>query len=377
MKSKNFIPIYFLFFLLTSIWCADKQAPPQLDWLVEPQFDSAQDFSEHYGLGKKGDDLFIVDNKGKTRKLSGYSWSEIPHGYEMTIVPEVVRVSNGFFALVSKNDEKWHYLKARTLKELPGAWDYVYPFSEGKAIVFKDWKYYVINRKGDIVFELPVCEEFGHCGYQEGLLAVNKDSKWGYLDAVGKWIIAPQYDFAWHFDDGVAWVKKEKTWHAINKKGDILFSIPEFGELGWIKGRRALLEKDFDLDTSVDHGAIVHKDTDWILYDVFRGKLWTIKGSVNIEDYLAESPFCVFEKEGPSHYVDEFGTAISKQTYDWANPFYEGYAVVGHGHRYNQFGIINKRGELIVPFVLDEAGRASDGIIPAEYKGKTGYLKLK
>ena len=294
----------------------------------------------------------------------------------MTIVPEVVRVSDGLFDLVSKNDEKWHYLEASTLNEIPGAWDGAYPFSEGKAITFKDWKYYVINRKGEIVLELPVCEDYGHCGYKKGLLAVKKDGKWGYLDAAGKWVIAPQYDFAWHFDDGIAWVQKEKKWHAITKKGDIIFSIPEFGELGWIKGRRAFFKKDFDHDTYVDYEAIVHKDTDWILYDAFQGELLTIKGSVDIEDYLADGPpFCVFEKEGPSHYVDERGTTISKQTYDWANPFYEGYAVVGQS--YNQLGIINKRCELIVPFVLDAAGRASEGIVPADYNGKTGYLKLK
>lgn len=372
MKFKNFIPIYLLLLWVTSVWCADRQESPQLKWLIEPQFDSAQDFSEHYGLGKNGDDLFIVNRKGKTRKLSGYSWSEIPHGYEMTIVPEVVRISEGFFALVSKNDEKWHYFKASTLKELPGAWDYAYPFSEGKAIVFKDWKYYVITRDGSVLYELIEYEDTCFAGYNEGLLSVKKDGKWGYLDAEGKWVIAPQFDFAWYFDDGVAWVKKDKKWHAINKKGEIVFTIPEFGELGWIKGRQAFLEKDVDFST---HRAIVHKDTDWILYDAFRGKLLTLKGSVDIADYLADSPFCVYEKEGPSHYVDDRGNTISKQTYEWASPFYEGYAVVGQS--YNQLGIINKRGELIVPFVLEAAGRASEGIIRADYNGKTGYLKLK
>ena len=55
--------------------------------------------------------------------------------------------------------------------------------------------------------------------FSDGLSAVKKEEKWGYIDTSGKLVIQNIYDKAEDFHDGVAAVKKgDQTWF-IDKRG--------------------------------------------------------------------------------------------------------------------------------------------------------------
>ena len=43
--------------------------------------------------------------------------------------------------------------------------------------------------------------------FQEGMAAVEKDSKWGFIDKMGKELVAPTYKEVGDFSEGLAWVK--------------------------------------------------------------------------------------------------------------------------------------------------------------------------
>lgn len=71
--------------------------------------------------------------------------------------------------------------------------------------------------------------------YREGLLCAKpegKQSKWGYVNEKGSFIIAPQFDWAEGFKNGVAKVKRNGTWGIVNAKGEFKENNSNADKLG-------------------------------------------------------------------------------------------------------------------------------------------------
>ncbi len=88
-------------------------------------------------------------------------------------------------------------------------------FSDGLAAVYKDDKYGFINKKGKVVIE-PAYAFFED--FSEGLALVGEDgAHWG------RYAIRPKYASAAGFSEGLAVVqKKDGTWYVIDKTGKIV-----------------------------------------------------------------------------------------------------------------------------------------------------------
>ena len=62
--------------------------------------------------------------------------------------------------------------------------------------------------------------EFDDVNYfDEGIVAVFKDGKWGYINTKGEQIIECKFDYADDFNEGFAAVQKDDKWGYINTKG--------------------------------------------------------------------------------------------------------------------------------------------------------------
>ena len=59
------------------------------------------------------------------------------------------------------------------------------------------------------------------------LFTVVQDGKWGYIDRTGNVIIAPQFQQASEFSEGVAAVNIDGKWGYIDQKGQIVIE-PQF-----------------------------------------------------------------------------------------------------------------------------------------------------
>ena len=55
--------------------------------------------------------------------------------------------------------------------------------------------------------------------FTEGMAAVRVAGKYGYLDTTGREVVAPIYDFTWHFIGGYATVKSGDLFGFIDKTG--------------------------------------------------------------------------------------------------------------------------------------------------------------
>jgi hypothetical protein len=90
---------------------------------------------------------------------------------------------------------------------------------------------YFINTKGEYLFDWPInafTPEWNLYGYRDGLLVHrNKETGlFGYIDQKGAWVIQPQFDKAFGFEEGLANVRTQRGWQFIDKTGQIQFPCP-------------------------------------------------------------------------------------------------------------------------------------------------------
>ena len=118
--------------------------------------------------------------------------------------------------------------------------DDVNHFNEGIVAVKKDGKWGYKNTKCELIVE---CKFDDVCQFNEGFAAVKKDGKWGYINTKGEQIVECKFDGARDFHEGFADVKKDGRWGYINTKGEQIIERKFDDAYGFNEGF-ALVEKD-------------------------------------------------------------------------------------------------------------------------------------
>ena len=101
-------------------------------------------------------------------------------------------------------------------KKMLNNYDYITKFNETLICVLKDDKYGFINKEGKEVVR-PIYNWADD--FSEGLACVEKDGKYGFINKDGEEVVKPIYDWAADFSKGLARVKKDGYWGLINKEG--------------------------------------------------------------------------------------------------------------------------------------------------------------
>lgn len=163
-------------------------------------------------------------------------------------------------------------------------------------------------------------------GFHEGLAAVCKDGKWGFIDKLGKEIISCKYDEVNHFQFGVCVVESNEKSGIIDKYGKSIIPI----KYDWIDGF------SFSNDS------------------LSRASLNGRQGILNVE-----------------------GKVVIPFEYEEIFDFKEGLVLARKDDKY---GCIDKSNNVIIPFEYQSAGAGnefSEGLIALQKDGKFGYLDKK
>ena len=152
--------------------------------------------------------------------------------------------------------------------------------------------------------------------FPESIVAMKRDSGWGYVNKKGKTILEFKYDECWNFKDGIALVRQGYAFNFIDKNGktksDWYNTIGEFS----------------------NNLAPVAKKNKW-------------------------------------GYINQNGQLVIKLQYNFASKFSEGYAAVKKGRK---FGYINTTGKKVIPMEFTAAGNFENGKAIVK-KGKFhGYI---
>lgn len=126
-------------------------------------------------------------------------------------------------------------------------YDFCGDFSEGMAYLLKqnlkadsDGAYYLgyVNSAGKLVIPVDIEADYGWMldprDFSQGIVAVLKKGKWGYMDKEGKSAIPFNFDSASNFTDSVATVSKDYKYGVINQNGETVVNF-KYDQLGEFK----------------------------------------------------------------------------------------------------------------------------------------------
>jgi hypothetical protein len=170
--------------------------------------------------------------------------------------------------------------------------------------------------------------------FSEGLLAVEKDGRYGYIDTKGNKVIDFYFDEAYAFNGKYAIIVRNNGYNIINSSG-----ITQFDD-----------------------------DLDYLYFDFETGFLWYVKDELlglmkTNGDIIVEAKYELTVEGDYSYSLESFSF------------FQEGLARVAKN---GKFGFIDKTGEIIIDFVYEDVGHFSQGL--AYYmnsEDRYGYIDKK
>jgi len=152
---------------------------------------------------------------------------------------------------VFENDLNFGYVNTSGNIVIQPEYFMAYDFSGGYAVVANENdKHGFIDKTGKLVipflFDHNSEGTYLYQGFSEGLAAVCKDGKFGYIDEKGSFIIEPVFDYAGRFCEGVALVVSDGLYGYINKKGEYVIT-PQFAYASSFNNGYAFVRKpDFE-----------------------------------------------------------------------------------------------------------------------------------
>jgi len=214
------------------------------NYIVEPKYEwFCSDVSEGLRLVESKEDCYgFIDNSGNTVIEAKYSRAEsFSEGLALVMV-------DGKYGYINKKDEM----------VIQPKYDKANSFSEGVAFVKDGDEYYYINHDGKKAFDYNyyMPEFYGFfdiCRYSEGLAPVIKEGKVGFIDKYGKIVIDFTFDSGniphegdetYKFIDGIAIVKKDSKYAAINNKGETIIDLSVYNKVKGFSDGLALVQKE-------------------------------------------------------------------------------------------------------------------------------------
>lgn len=246
------------------------------------------------------------------------------------------------------NPNKWGFISKDSVVVIPFEYDFVNPFKNGLAYTENGKEKFFINRrnlrlKGDY-------EEVRM--FSEGLAAVRKNKKWGFIDEKGEQVIPIIYNEIGYFrHNGLCYAMKNEKSGFINKKGEDI--IPIIYE-------DAVSERLDDIVIVKNNGkwAFFNNQgkqlSDFIYNDVFRTDHYDFSRNVSersLSTFFKNGAALVLKDKKYEFLNEKIEPAFANNKFDSATVF-DAFknSIVKRSGRY---GIIKPNGEFKVPLEYD------------------------
>lgn len=222
-----------------------------------------------------------------------------------------------------------------------------------------------IDKDGQLIipfeFDAIVAGEGGESlefnDFSEGLAAISKNDKYGFIDTKGKVVIEPKYEWASSFSNGLAIVSAEGLYGAIDKQGKTVIPFEYQALANFHDGFATAARPPKDPEDYESKYGLINKQNEVVIPFMYESM-----------GNLSESLIAV-KKDGKWGYVDTKNKAIIPITlkYEMVNDFSDGLAAVFSYEENSdnlKYGYIDKTGKLVIPMQFIKAyWDDSEGII--------------
>lgn len=192
-------------------------------WVIKPKYNMADDFNENLACVSDGASCIVINPKGRELfRLFGIQGGFFSDGLLKTRKVYEIQKNNykAVFGFYDKNGKL----------KIDFKYDYVSNFINNRAIVRKNGTYYIIDKNEKIISEVAINIQSVGNGFSNGLLLVeNEDSKYGYINEKGVYVIPPIYNVAFDFSKGLALVSSDYAYlYPVDKSGTFSVSMFDF-----------------------------------------------------------------------------------------------------------------------------------------------------
>lgn len=220
-------------------------------------------------------------------------------------------------------------------------------------LVKQNGKYGYINGSGSIVIA-PQFEQAND--FSEGLARVSINGKYGFIDESGSIAIETQFNLASDFSEGLAYVWTAGKYGYIDRTGALTVA-PQFDGASNFSEGLARVNVD-------GKDGFINRTGQVVISPVL------FKGVAKFSEGLA-----AVQVDNKWGYVDETGRILIAPQFDAAGHFSEGLARVNYDYspslnKYGKWGFIDPAGQLIIKCEFDEADDFSEGLARVNVGGK-------
>lgn len=204
--------------------------------------------------------------------------------------------------------------------------------------------------------------------FSEGMARVNRNGLFGFINTMGDEIIPCKYIHANDFSEGVAPVSTGTQ--------VIIFNIVEVKD-----ERYGVIDKSGENRIPFDYNEILIFKKGMASAQDLTSKKWgwiDLNGNWKIQpqydwtsgfDYRGISKVGISEKEG---YINSNGVKLIPIIFGYLGDYNED--IIMAGDDYNHLGFIDKKGEILIPFVYDNTEKFEAGLAKVSRAGKWGYI---
>lgn len=323
------------------------------EWIIQPEFDAMETFSEGYAAAKKGNAYGYVDTQGK------WIYKQVFPANDYVYLPVDFKSFSNGLAAVKMGKEAYGYINTSGQPAFPQRFRTAYSFNkEGYAIVTNESGTGLIDKSGafiikpnldisDVINDVVVYrsnQTFGvkRLKTQKEILppvydnievignlikVTRKGATYGYIDDKGKFVIAPQFDYAWPFVSGKAIIEKDEQYQYVNRSGKLIGEVPEEHRPYYYKPSTdffATIEKEkFGFTSSSGDNFVIDPTYDFATD--FEGTIARVNiGATFNEDRWEYAG-------GKWGLIDKKGTSILPATYEIILPYKNGVALINEG----------------------------------------------
>lgn len=250
---------------------------------------------------------------------------------------------------------KWGYINTSGNMVIEPDFDEARAFSDGFAAVRQgtNWGYVSENTK---TLAIPV--SFSVAGDFSGELAPAQrpGQSYGFINTSGDFVIAPEFDFAGAFSEGLAAVRSDGLWGYVSTTGNIAIDLV-------FSDAQSFSEDVAAVETFEGWVYIDQSGTEQINPD------FQITAAGEFSDGMA--PIQTTEGWG---YIDKTGNPVITPNFDEAGTFSQGLAWVRND---DYIGFINKSGDITIPYQFAEVKSFSENMSAVRVSGDWFYINRK